>query len=198
MPPPSRFQTALASCPAIPFSGKCFRVVELEAYTSAKTPTLLFDLGPKISEGGQRFSPPDDHRGLYVSTELVTAGSEFAGGRTAWEEGDCAKHVTFDMAVQVESVLDLTDAAVCTALGTTRDEMLSPWEGFAELNNGAWPSTWTLGQAVFASGRFDGIRFPSNRNPSGTCILIFTERLVADRTQVVINRQDGSLWERLP
>lgn len=198
MPTAPRFQAELAACPVAPFAARCFRVVELEAYAKAPTPTLLFDLGPKIAKGGQRFSPPNDHRGLCVSTELITAGSEFSGGRSKWEAGDCAKHVTFDMAVALESVLDLTSAPVRRILHTSKKELLSNWEGFAVLNGGRFPPTWTLGQAAFASGRFDGIRFPSNRNPSGTCLLIFTERLVAGRTHVVINRQDGSLWERLP
>ncbi len=198
MSPAPRFQAELATCPVVPFAARCFRVVELEAYTKAPTPTLLFDLGPKIAKGGQRFSPPNDHRGLYVSTELITAGSEFSGGRPNWEAGNCAKHVTFDMAVTLESVLDLTSTPVRRVLHTSKKELLSAWEGFAVLNGGLFPPTWTLGQAAFASGRFDGIRFPSNRNLSGTCLLIFTERLVAGHTQVVINRQDGSLWERLP
>jgi hypothetical protein len=70
MPPNSRFRTQLVHCHTRPFAGKCFRVVELESFLKAKTPSLLFDLGPKISEQGGRFSPPDDHRGLYMSTEL--------------------------------------------------------------------------------------------------------------------------------
>ena len=118
MPTAPRFQAELAACPVAPFAARCFRVVELEAYAKAPTPTLLFDLGPKIAKGGQRFSPPNDHRGLYVSTELITAGSEFSGGRSKWEAGDCAKHVTFDMAVALESVLDLTSAPVRRILHT--------------------------------------------------------------------------------
>lgn len=198
MPPVPRFEAELTACPVASFAGKCFRVVELEAFTKSSSPTLLFDLGPKIAKGGQRFSPPNDHRGLYVSTELITAGSEFAGGRAEWVAGDCAKHVTFDMEVALGSVLDLTSARIRRVLHTSKEEILSAWEGFAVLNGGRFPPTWTLGQSAFASGRFDGIHFPSNRNASGTCLLIFTERLVAGRTHVVINRQDGSLWERLP
>lgn len=198
MPETSRFRAELARCTGRSFRGRCFRVVELEAYRGATTPTLLFDLGPKISSGGQRFSPPDDHRGLYVSAQLATAGAEFADGLSAWKNGECAKHVTFDMTVRLHSVLDLTDAKVRRRIKTTKKEIQSAWEGFADLNGGTWPATWTLGHETFVSKRFDGILFPSTKRRSGTCLLIFTERLTAGKTDVTIFKQDGSIWERLP
>lgn len=193
-----RFRTELATCSCRSFSGRCFRIVELESYLRAASPTLLFDLGPKISRWGQRFSPPGDHRGLYVGAQRDTAGAEFAGGSKAWKMGDCAKHVTFDMEVKLQSVLDLTDAKVRRHLKTSKEEVQSAWEGFADLNGGAWPSTWTLGHEAFASGRVDGILFPSTKNSSGSCLLVFTERLVVGKSHVTILRADGSAWERLP
>ncbi len=193
-----RFRSELAGCAALPYKRKCFRVVGLEAYSKKKDPELLFDLGPKISKGGQRFSPPDDHRGLYVSAELETAGSEFADGYDAWKRGECAKHVTFDMQVVLASVLDLTDPAIRRLLKTSKKEIQSAWEGYADLHGGVWPPTWSLGHETFASGRFDGILFPSTKFSRGTCLLVFTERLVRGKTGVVIHREDGSIWERLP
>jgi RES domain-containing protein len=133
-----------------------------------------------------------------VSTGLVTAGSEYADGKAAWIAGDCAKHVTFDMDVKLASVLDLTDATVRRALKTSKAEIQSAWLGYADLNGGTWPPTWDLGHAVFDSGAYDGILFPSTKNSSGSCILVFTERMVAGKTDVVIYKQDGSEWERLP
>lgn len=198
MPFSERFRTPLDTCFGRPFSGRCFRIVELESYISASTPALLFDLGPKIAKGGQRFSPSGDHRGLYVSTELVTAGAEFAGSRHAWQAGNCCKHVVFDMDVKLASVLDLTDAKIRRTLRTSRAEILSPWKGFSALRKGKWPATWTLGHHAFASGKFDGILFPSNRNSSGTCLLVFTERLIGNKAHVIIHKQDGNVWERLP
>jgi len=198
MPDEPRFHAELASCPGVRFNGRCFRIVELDAYRNAPTPTLLFDLGPKISAGGQRFSPPGDHRGLYVSAQLATAGAEFADGLTAWKRGECADNVRFTMEVRLQSVLDLTDIKVRRHLGTTKKEIQSAWEGFADLNDGAWPPTWTLGHEAFASKRFDGILFPSTKSASGTCLLIFTERLDKGKTGVAILRKDKSIWERLP
>jgi hypothetical protein len=198
MPPVPRFQTELQTAPNRAFAAKCFRVVELEAYVKAGTPSLLFDLGPKISKDGQRFSPPGDHRGLYVSTELLTAGSEFADGKTAWREGGCAKHVTFDIDVKLDSVLDLTDAATRRCIKTSKSEVQSAWLGYTSLNGGAWPPTWSLGHEAFASGRYDGILFRSTKIKTGTCLLIFTERLAIGKTHLSIQKTDGSEWERLP
>lgn len=192
-----RFQKELASCPGRTYRAKCFRVVELEAYAEHEEPKLLFDLGPKISEGGQRFSPPGDHRGLYVSAELTTAGSEFADGSRAWKRGDCAKHVTFNIQVALASVLDLTNPATRRHLRTSKREIQSAWEGHAELL-GTWPPTWTLGHETFVSGRFDGILFPSTKSAKGSCLLVFTERLVGGKTGVTLHRANGEIWEQLP
>ena len=194
----ARFFPRLDGCIGALYECRCFRVVDLESYIKKPTPTLLFDLGPKISKGGQRFSPPGDHCGLYVSAELATAGAEFADGVEAWEEGERAKHVVFDMEVKLGSVLDLTQASVRRPLKISKEVCQSAWEGFADLNAGKWPPTWNLGQEVFASERFDGILFPSTKRGNGTCILIFTERLVKGSTGVTIYKQDGSVWERLP
>lgn len=198
MPAHSRFTEELELCPTKAFLGKCYRVVTLEDFLDPPSPRLLFDLGPKIGRGGLRFSPPGNHRGLYVATSLQAAGAEYAGSSLAWKTGACAKHITFDISVSLASVLDLTDAGTRRILRTSKTEMLSPWKGYAALNAGAWPATWLLGQAAFTSGRFDGIHFLSNRHPTGTCLLIFTERLVAGISHVSIRKQDGSVWERLP
>lgn len=193
-----RFHSELKDAPVIPFQGECFRVFELEAYLTEKDPRLLFDLGPKISRGGQRFSPPDDHCGLYVATKLVTAGSEFADGKSNWENGPQGCHVTIKISAKLKRVLDLRSAAVLRHLKTTSSEVKSAWEGFADLNGGQWPPTWNLGHEAFASGRFDGVLFPSVKDPTGTCLLIFTERLIAGETEVIIYRKNGTEWEKLP
>lgn len=198
MSPKRGYPAALLACMGRPFSGRCFRVVDLESYTSKSDPKLLFDLGPKIAGGGQRFSPPGEHRGLYVSTELPTAGAEFADGLDRWRNGDHAKHVAFDIDVQLNAVLDLTSVTVRRTLGISKKAVQSPWEGYAILNGGAWPTSWQLGHDVFTSGRFDGILYPSTKRTKGTCLLIFTERLKKGLTRVSILRDNGTVWEQLP
>ena len=130
-----------SACSSRSFSNVCFRVVELESYINAPTPSLLFDLGPKISRGGQRFSPPGDHCGLCVSTEPLTAGAEFAGNKKAWMAGRCPKHVVFDMSVELTAILDLTYLPVRRILKISQAQILTPWNGYSILNGGAWPVT---------------------------------------------------------
>ncbi|MEJ2086044.1 MAG: RES domain-containing protein [Acidobacteriota bacterium] len=152
------------------------------------------------SPEGQRFTPlrPDSHRGIYASTTLLTAGAEFAGSVAKWELGDCANAVIFTMVARLKSLLDLWDPKVREQLGTTRAELQSPWLGYFKMF-GTWPPTWTLGKAVFDSGRFDGIRFFSNRNaPNGRNALVFTDRLDGSESYVRIYDQNGSLLESIP
>jgi hypothetical protein len=193
-----RFHSAVKTAQSKPFRGNCYRVFELEAYEENSDAKLLFDLGPKISKGGQRFSPPGKHRGLYVADLPVTAGAEFADGIANWENGNCPNSVTVKIAVQLKNVLNLCDASTRRHLGISLSEVKSAWEGYAELNGGAWPPTWKLGNKVFLSKHFDGIRFPSVKYPRGSCLLVFTERLIKGETFVAILKKDGSKWERLP
>jgi len=188
----------LEHCTGIPYECRCFRVVDLEAYTGVDTPTLLFDLGPKISKGGQRLSPSGDHRGLYVSAELQTAGAEYADGSDNWIKGRCGQYVVSNIDLRLSSMLDLTDKAVRRTLKISKATVQAPWTGFADLNGGEWPPTWKLGHEVFASGRFDGILFPSTKKNGGTCLLVFTEHLVKGETAVSILKAKGEIWGKLP
>lgn len=196
MPSKNRFEDKLPKVPPRNFVGICHRAVELEAYESGQPPLLLYDMGPTRS--GQRFSPPGDHSGLYVAVERLTAGAEVIGSVDAWNQSGGKNFVVFQASVKLKKVLDLTDENVLQALGITRDEILSEWEGYQALF-GKDPVTWELGRAVFASGLFDGILFPSKKNPTdGRCLLIFSERLVEGASEVVVTRTDGSIRERLP
>lgn len=193
--PQRDFQDALQRVKAARFTGTCFRVVALESYQKSPTPRLLYDQGPKSQ--GQRFSPPKDHSGLYVSTELETAGSEYAGSKRKWLRGDVPPSVTFPMEVKLKRILDLTSATVRQCLKITKAEVLSAWLGY-ELEHGKWPITWSLGSHAFKSGKFDAIRYPSVRNPGGSCLLIFTERLADLESEVTIFREDRTVWEKRP
>lgn len=194
----NRFDAALQKVPVRSFEETCHRIVSLSAYEAANPRRLLYDLGPKLSQSGQRFSPPGDHAGLYVAVERLTAGAEITGSSEAWNQSGGVNSVVFKMDVKLTRVLDLTDAKILDALGITAKEVLGPWDGYAAMF-GKEPLTWELGRAVFASGRFDAILFPSVKNPpAGRCLLIFTERLAKGVTEVVLFSDDGSVRERLP
>jgi RES domain-containing protein len=194
----ARFDEALQKIPGRTFEETCHRIVSLQAYEAANPKRLLYDLGPKLSSSGQRFSPPGDHAGLYVAVERLTAGAESTGSVEAWNRSGGGATVVFKVDVKLEHVLDLTDASVLKALGLTTADVQSAWEGYLALF-GTEPVTWILGRAVFASGRFDGILFPSKKNsPAGRCLLVFTERLAKGTAEVVLFSDDGRLREKLP
>ncbi|MGV3663228.1 MAG: RES family NAD+ phosphorylase [Prosthecobacter sp.] len=194
----TRFDAALKSAPVIPVAETCHRMVALSAYEAAHPKKLLYDLGPKLSASGQRFSPPGDHAGLYVALERVTAGAEHTGSVAEWNASGGVAVVVFKFEVKLTRVLDLTDPAVLALLGITSTEVQGPWEGHRALF-GKDPLTWELGRAAHASGRFDGLLFPSTKNmPDGRCLLIFTERLVKGMSEVVLFSDDGSVRERVP
>lgn len=194
----ARFAEALQKIPGRSFEETCHRIVSLQAYEAANPRRLLYDLGPKLSASGQRFSPPGDHAGLYVAVERLTAGAESAGSVEAWNQSGGGAAVVFKVDVKLARILDLTDAHVLKALALTLGEVHSAWEGYHSLF-GTDPVTWILGRAVFASGRFDGILFSSKKNPpAGRCLLVFTERLVKGTSEVVLFSDDGRVRERLP
>ena len=198
MPAKSRFHEALQTVPVRAFEETCHRIVSLSAYEAGRPQRLLYDLGPKLSASGQRFSPPGDHAGLYVAVERLTAGAEFAGSVTAWNQSGGGTSVVFKVDVKLERVLDLTDAGILKSLGVSAAKVQSAWEGYQALY-GKEPFTWELGRAAFASGRFDGILFPSMKNPpNGKCLLVFTERLSKGSTEVVLFSDDGKVREQIP
>ncbi|MCX6857389.1 MAG: RES family NAD+ phosphorylase [Verrucomicrobia bacterium] len=194
----TRFDDALQKVPVRAFEETCHRIVSLQAYEAANPKRLLYDLGPKLSASGQRFSPPGDHAGLYVAVERLTAGAEISGSVDEWNQSGGGTSVVFKMEVKLERVLDLTAGSVLAALGLTPADVQSQWEGYLALFRKE-PVTWELGRAVFGSGRFDGILFPSKKNPpDGRCLLVFTERLAKGSTEVVLFTDDGSVRERVP
>ena len=98
---------------------------------------------------------------------------------------------------KLRSVLDLTDETILKALKLKQAEVQMVWKQYFQLFN-RQPLTWRLGSAIYASGRFDGIRFHSDKNPAGHCLLVFTERLKKGLSEIAVLADDGTIRERLP
>ena len=71
------------------------------------------------------------------------------------------------------------------------EELKEAWQGVYELL-GHWPPTWRLGQAVFDSSRFEGIRFPSKQANRKYCLLVLAERLAVG-SYVIAKGKRGDL-----
>jgi hypothetical protein len=195
--PPDRFRQELEGLRGVACQGEAFRMVSLHAFLRQTPPCFLYARGPFLSRDGQRFSPPGQHEGLYIALDRLTAGAEFAGGLSAWQTGALPDCVTFTLRFQAQAVLDLGDPSVLAHLGTTAAEMQEVWEGVYAVTH-TWPATWVLGYHAFASGRWDGIRFPSIKNPGGFNLLLFTERLRPGSSSVSVHDEKGLEREALP
>ena len=75
-------------------------------------------------------------------------------------------------------MLDLTDAAICAALGTSREELISEIPSRFILNaHGKTTPTQDLGAACYHSERISALKVPSAAHPSGYCLNIYPDRL---------------------
>ncbi len=180
-------------------SGTGYRVVSHSQFSGTTSPSFLYDLGPSLSETGTRFTPPKGPRGLYLAGSHQTAGAEYADGILRWQAGFPGQHLIFSVTYSLKNVLDLTVADFRKTLLLRKRDLAAAWLGAHELPPDEWPVTWMLGQTAFDLG-FDAIRFHSTKDPKGTCLLIFTDRLVSGSTFAKIhdpNRPD-QIMESLP
>lgn len=76
-------------------------------------------------------------------------------------------------------ILDITDDAVQSALGTTLAELTGDWAYTQSL--GKVPPTQLLGQAAYDSNSIVGLQYPSVKNlGKGTGFVVFADRLPAN------------------
>src|SRR5262249_24432517 len=79
------------------------------------------------------------------------------------------------------AMLDLSDERIRHRLKVSLTDLLGPWlpwnvgGGEADAMHAA-PSQ-QIGEAVYASGRFEAIRAPCAKDPHGYCLAIFPDRL---------------------
>jgi RES domain-containing protein len=95
----------------------------------------------------------------------------------------------------LDSVLDISKKEIQETLATTLQEIKAPWR--LSQARGELVPTQTFGQAVFDSGRYQAIRYPSAKVPDKTCIVIFIERLNPP-SFIEIYDPHGNLKERIP
>lgn len=191
-----RLREVLEELPGIPYEGILTRHVDFAAYSAGNPARLLYDEGAR--QNGQRYTPPGGAKCLYFGEGLkVTAAEYTQRGLAALKPDRADTRVQLNAEVKLNSVLDLKDASVRRKLGTTIDELKELWRhSLPSPPREDWAATWILGQAVFDSEQFDGIRFPSAQLDRHYCMLILTERL-ANGAHVRVKDSQGN-WERIP
>ena len=80
--------------------------------------------------------------------------------------------------ITLQHMLDLIDEALCTALGTSREELVSDAPSRFILNPQGKPTpTQDLGAAVHLSERISALKVPSAADAVGYCLNIYPDRL---------------------
>lgn len=161
-------------------------------------PQPLWGMGSRNSGG--RFTPKGSFETVYLAEDPITAFREvwlFLQHPSAppfTVRTPPLVHVAVDAVLL--SALDVTDAGVQDALGTTRQELTGDW--WSIQTQGLEAPTQTLGRVCYESGRFDAIRYYSSKNPpNGVCIAVLSERL-RDQAYLEVYDPYDQLAQRFP
>lgn len=191
--------TALTKTPIAQWNQTLYRAVDLEAlygfHQITPYPTIrpLYSLGAPAT--GARFTPRGGPSSLYMAEDNATALDEATLTLATPNPNLHTPKVVFSAKITLAAFLDLTQLPVQTMLGTSLAELSKSWR--LPSSSGSLPATQLLGQAVFDSGRYSAIRFPSTKRANGNCFVIFTDRL-SPPSFVEIYDPNGNLKERIP
>jgi RES domain-containing protein len=203
---------ALNSINPLPLARLLYRGVRLNTLLSKRPPKPLF-----VGDSANRYNLRGV-RTLYFGENVLVAYAEtvqeYAGllvdhptrergtpkGYDVGREGE-EPILVFAAKVLVKRVLDLTDQGIQSKLGVTEESLTGPWRW--ESSMGRAPLCQQLGDAVYRSGRFEAIRYPSekahdpHRSATHAAWAIFVERLDPD-SSVEVSDVSRRLKGRLP
>ena len=144
---------------------------------------------------GARFTPKGGFDSIYLADDPITALTEVSalvtlpGGPVPLRS---APLVIITADGVVSRVLDLTDAATLTLLGTNEQEITGTWAKVAR------PPTQILAQTAYDSGNIAGFRYPSAKHSGGVNLVVFPDRLTASPSDYLeAYDPDGHLAQRL-
>jgi RES domain-containing protein len=167
-----------------------FRSIALRHFMPPRKPSPLYCSGSVVS----RFAPAGHvFPCLYAALDAETAHREgnqafyavLAQGVRPAELKPPEEVVMIGVRFSLRRVLDLGDASVQKRLGTSTSELASRWKLVPDA------PTQRLGAAVHASRAFDGIAYPSVRNPGGVCLVVFPDVLSAGSSIEFRSRTPG-------
>ena len=137
-------------------------------------PQPLWGGAAKIA--GARFTPQGGFDSVYLAHDPITAFIEVSA-LILLPNGPVPVCSPPWVIVTVEGImnnlLDLTDPATLTALGTTAQEVTGNWASTPR------PPTQWLGRMAYDSGRVAGIKYASAKHPGGVNLTVFPDRIAA-------------------
>ena len=204
MLPERELRAALRKIVPVPIPGPFSRAVALDhlfpkpAPAPRRKPQPLWGLGSK--RFGGRYTPKNSFETVYIAKDMVTALTE-AQAVISIPSGPAftivsAPWVTVAIQGFLSSVLDLTQAANVQAIGSSYQELTGAWRSIQ--GKAGEPPTHLLGRLCYSSKRFDGILYPSSKNPPlGVCVAVFPDRLHKPAYLEVYDPH-GNVAQRLP
>lgn len=151
---------------------------------------------------GARFTPQGGFGCIYLASDAVTALREVSA---VFGEGTLLTPPWTVFAVEgfLQRVLDLTDPAVQSRLGTSLAELTGDWVLSQELHQeglGPLPPTQLLATVAYETETIVAIRYRSTKNiKTGVNVVVFADRLGPDRPSYLnVYDPSGLLRQRLP
>jgi RES domain-containing protein len=180
----------LEEAPTESFHGAAFRLI---GHQHAKN--ALSAVG-SLRHGG-RYNIAGAFEALYLADNPVTALHEtqivlHTEGRLAGVKGP--PRLLLSVECVLDHVLDLTNAAIQDALGTSLAELIAPWLPFVGRTPAA--PTQELGAAAYATGRISALRAPSARVREATNLVLFPDRL-REGESIAVFDDTGTFQARL-
>lgn len=179
-----------------------FRSIHLSHFSNFETVQPLFAARGGLT--GSRFVPPEGPAALYAAFHPATAYREgnqdffrlaaTPAGQNLIRMGGLRPDpvVIISAHVRASILLDLRDEDTRHLLGIQNvREIRGPWKGVPHA------PTQVLGEIVFRDRHFEGIVYPSVRNPGFPCLILFPDRLRRRSRIHFIDRTSG-LTSQLP
>jgi RES domain-containing protein len=182
MLPEKDLKVALQRIEGVPVHGPFSRCVALQYLfpkpVLAPPPQPLWGMGSKLYGG--RYTPKNSFETIYLAEDMVTALTEvvaivigLSGPAITLASGPWVIVAVHGVLL---SILDLTITANVQTIGSNYQELTGSWR--YTVAQQTEPATHVLGRLSHRSKRFDGIRFPSSKNPPhGVCLAVFPDRL---------------------
>lgn len=199
MHPAANLPAIVTALPLIAYKQTCYRIVDFAILTAFDPMMPLYTLGP--GKNGQRYTPKGGPSALYVAEDPITAQAEYHRVDRIVLIADPTFHmlanptVTLNIIVELERVLDLTNAAVQTALNTSTPELTGPWR--KQMIRRTFCPTQVLAEAVYANGNVQAMRYPSARGAEYANLIIWDERVQLPST-LTVRDTTGTLAARIP
>ncbi len=172
-----RLKTLLNNAPLVSYSGYTYRVIEDRWRNDPLSAIGAF-------QNGGRYNAPEAFSLLYTANSRVTALKEVQAlfDTPDGQLADVPRNpeLLLTLEITLRCILDLTDAALCAALGTSREELISEAPSRFIFNAlGKTTATQHLGAACYLSRRISALKVPSAAHSAGYCLNIYPDRLVA-------------------